>query len=102
MRTKSPYAIKRIGNNVVANKEWDESKTGIMRDILLHKFASSQQLQKVLRGTGNKPLLEATTDKFWGAGVPLHKIEFHMKSLPGGNVLGRLLEELRSNLPQSL
>ena len=75
MRTQSPYLIKRLGNNINASSEWEDCKEMVMRDILISKFKSSDKLQMVLSNTGQKRLIEASHDKFFGAGFPLDKIE---------------------------
>ena len=99
MRTSSPYDIKRLGNNIDATNAWLAVRDSVMRDILRSKFAVNKYVQRVLRETGDKVLFEATADRHFGAGIPLHKIEFNLQSLPGSNVLGKLLQEVRTSLP---
>ena len=60
-----------------------------MRDALMAKFATHDQLQLALLKTGNEELVEnAPSDYFWGCG----------QLGTGKNQLGRLLMEVRQTI----
>lgn len=88
-QSASPGQAKRLGRKVLLRADWEQVKVEIMRDLLRKKFAD-QQLADLLRATGNRELIEGNTwnDRFWGVcrGV-------------GKNWLGRLLMEVRAELP---
>lgn len=81
--------------------DWDDVRIPIMKWCLRVKLAQNwSNFGKLLRETGNKPIVEdSRKDDFWGAKSG-EDGELH-----GRNVLGRLLMELREKLsadPESL
>ena len=56
-----------------------------MKEILEAKFKQNEEIKKKLVETGNKKLLEGTSDKYWGSGVPIAKYKnVNPKIIPGG------------------
>jgi putative DNA methylase len=78
--------------------DWDVVRVKVMKWCLRVKLAQNwEKFGSLLLATGDKPIVEdSRKDDFWGA-KPLDNV------LVGGNVLGRLLMELREQLrgPQS-
>jgi len=74
--------------------DWDVVRIKIMRWCLRVKLAQNwDEFGKLLRATGDRAIVEESRkDDFWGAKT------VDDKTLVGGNVLGRLLMELREEL----
>lgn len=74
-------------HKVVEN--WNDLMIGIMEEIVRAKFAQHPYIQKKLRETGDRDIVEdSPTDSFWGRG-PYWK---------GFNWLGRIWMKLRSEM----
>lgn len=89
-----PGKAKRAGRKVTLRSDWQEVKVGVMRDLLRHKFRYPV-LKALLLNTGDRALVEGNDwhDQFWGDCIcPLHV------GKPGGNMLGKLLMEVRGEL----
>lgn len=80
---------KRFGRSIKLRDDWEEIKLGVMRDLLVQKFAPGSPLAVRLLETGNCTIVEGNTwgDTFWGV--------FHGV---GENNLGKLLMEIREGL----
>jgi ribA/ribD-fused uncharacterized protein len=71
---------------------WEDMKIEVMRSVLRLKFATDNHCRTVLLSTNKSKLIEdSPIDSFWGRG----------KDGKGRNHLGRLLEEIRSELQTS-
>lgn len=91
--TKSPFDASYMANHKIPVEEirsdWNEIKIKIMQTAIKNKFEQNEELLNKLLETHNIPLEEKTTvDKYWGTG----------DDNSGKNMLGKLLEELRTNL----
>jgi len=89
--TKSPMIAARLGRSrkVKIREDWEEVKVDVMRTAVRAKIQSHLELQELLLGTGEEPIIEAAArDYFWGAG----------KDGSGQNWLGKILMEVRSEL----
>lgn len=74
---------------------WDEIKYEKMVEILKLKF-KIPRLNYVLKKTGNKIMVEASHDLFWGSGYKSHeKYAFNPEKWKGKNMLGKALMEVR-------
>ena len=88
-RTAS-YA-KKLSQSIHRSPSWHKVKIDIMKDILKHKAVQCPQFASALKKTVGKTLLHnVESDDFWGCGFDLR----------GSNVLGVILNELRSKLLQ--
>lgn len=73
--------------------DWDEVKVKIMKDILYAKVLQHEYVYKKLMETGSRKLVEDSwRDDFWGHGPDKN----------GQNMLGKLWEEVRSELDNSI
>jgi ribA/ribD-fused uncharacterized protein len=83
---KSPASAKRLGQTIEKDQAWDESKEGVMLDILRIKF-SQDPLKRWLEATGDVLLEETNTwgDVFWG-----------VCNDQGENKLGKILMQIRT------
>lgn len=70
-------------------KDWEEVKDDIMRKAVLQKFKSHKDIFKILLSTGEKEIIEKTSnDYYWGCS----------KDGTGKNMLGKILMEVRELL----
>jgi ribA/ribD-fused uncharacterized protein len=96
MLCKSPGAAKRLGRAAKLPSDWDTRRIHVMKAALLKKFAA-EPMRSWLIATGHIPLVEGNYwhDNIWG-NCTCKRCE----SIPGLNMLGLLLMEVRSNLQQ--
>ena len=81
----------RLGRSrkVKLRRDWESVKDAVMRRAVLAKFEQHDDIRGVLLGTGDEPLVEATTgDHYWGIGT----------RGTGRNRLGQILAEVRTTL----
>ena len=98
MKETSPKKIKRIGDSIVENEAWWARKPTDLKAINLCKYQQHEDLKKRLLDTGNKPLWEATGDKYWGIGVFLLSQEAKTGWWRGENRFGKILVEIRREI----
>ncbi|HSI83919.1 MAG TPA: NADAR family protein [Candidatus Methylacidiphilales bacterium] len=87
----SPMKVAKMGRERTRplRPDWEVVKDDMMREALLAKFTQHAQLKELLLNTGDAVLVEHTkNDSYWGDGG----------DGSGRNMLGKLLEELRSKL----
>lgn len=92
MEASTPGEAKKIGREIEMIDNWDEIKTGVMRDALRMKFDQWPKYKKYLIQTEKYELIEGNWwhDNFWG-NCFCDKCE----NKPGTNMLGLLLMKLR-------
>ena len=100
-------AIIKEYQDVRMREDWDTARVDVMRTALRAKFAIPQ-LGDILKATGDRPLHEHTSrDLFWGDGgttgggksrPPGEAPVGRKRSGEGEDMLGKLLEEVRSAL----
>jgi ribA/ribD-fused uncharacterized protein len=102
MKTSSPKTVKSLGKKVVGFDvaQWDEKKEQVMATGLKAKFMQHPDLLKLLKETGTRRIAEADPrGKFWGIGTSAETSKAKdPERWPGKNVMGKLLEALRSEL----
>lgn len=92
----NPKKAKYYGNKVITSKEWENNKKSIMRCIVLGKFTQNELLREKLLDTGRLPLMECSTNTYWGTGWRLDSPEWKKSSVyHGSNNLGTILSEVR-------
>lgn len=100
---QDPVQAKHILNSLHNDhqEEWDSKREEVAKEGLRPKFLQNPRLQDYLRATGNLSLGEASTNTTWGVGMDLNNPEVlnGSKWLENGNLLGRLLMNLRKELP---
>lgn len=90
-----PRLAKKEGRRVKLRPNWDQLKDGIMLQLLRLKFAPGSVLAEKLLATGDAELIEGNTwhDNHFGNCVcPKHR------GIPGENVLGKSLMQIRQEL----
>jgi len=94
IRTAStPTQAKKLGRSrsVRLRPNWENVKDNIMREAVMAKFSTHDELKKLLLETGDEQLIEnAPMDSYWGCG----------KNGNGKNMLGKILMETRGILGQ--
>ena len=102
MLTPDPKKAKELGKQIknFNLKEWNRVCEIIMETAVTAKFQQNVDLCQFLKQTGDTKLVEANrNDNFWGAGLSLHSKDIWDSSKwKGRNLLGKLLEKLRSSL----
>lgn len=98
LHARSPLVAKRIAE-VIKCAAWNDKKNGVMKEVLIAKIASSNKFRDDLLNSGNKVIIEALPDPWWGCGLPYNiAVTTNPDYLPGKNNLGKLLMELRSEM----
>ena len=104
LKTASPKSAKALGKKVkpFVPEQWDEKKDSAMRTAVKAKFMQHPDLLAKLRETGNRPLAEADPrGKYWGIGTSADTSKAKDPARwPGKNMMGKILEELRSELKE--
>ena len=90
----TPGQAKRLGRHVQLRADWERIKVDVMRTGLMLKFTNAELAQKLI-DTGDEELIEGNWwhDNTWGS--------CHCDAcfnIPGRNLLGMLLMELRKDL----
>lgn len=91
-----PYTVKAMGRTPgVMREDWEEIRFGIMNELVRMKFFRHDDLRKKLLNTGDVKLIEGNTwdDNIWGDCVCPH-----CRDIPGQNLLGEILMQLRTDL----
>jgi ribA/ribD-fused uncharacterized protein len=93
----SPAEAKREGRRVRLRPDWEKVKIEVMKDLIRQKF-KDEKLRKLLIETGSRPIVEENYwhDNFWGSCICPR-----CQGVPGKNVLGRILEEVRDEIKES-
>ena len=74
MKAESPLKCKQLARNISTydHTEWSRIAKSKCEHGIVCKFVQNPSLMKLLISTGNGILAEASYDKVWGTGVPLH------------------------------
>lgn len=103
MNTDDPAIIKKLGRTTIKNfsKElWDRVCYTIVKRGVRAKFMQNYDILKILLGTKNNILAEASAgDKKWGIGIAIDdEARYTVTAWSGKNLLGRILMEIRDEL----
>ena len=107
LKSEDPRKIKRIGASIIATPEWLNNSDQIMYDLLKLKFGQNPDLAKRLLATENKVLVEATLNRYWGAGITLSMSDMQKRKgqilrYQGSNWLGQQLQDIRRELREKV
>jgi len=88
----TPAKAKQLGTEKDKEKrpDWDVQKESVMLTGLRAKFQQNTGLLEQLKSTDPRPLIEASTDAYWGEG----------RTGKGKNRMGKLLEQVRTELKE--
>ena len=86
----SPTKAKVMGNDAKhpLRGDWEQVKDRVMKAALVAKFQQNPPLLALLQSTGDRKLIEASSDPYWGAGT----------KGSGANKLGLTLMTVRQEL----
>ena len=80
-------------------RDWHSVKRDAMREILHAKADCCPLFKRTLLESNGKRLVESTQDVYWASGLsPRDTASTHPSYYPGSNHLGRILEQVRSEL----
>ena len=100
--TTEPHRIKSIGSQVKGYdlKIWRSRQQDVMKEALRLKFQQNPDLKAKLLATRKAILVEAAPkDLFWGGGISIHdEAKLADPVVPGKNILGKLLMQVREEL----
>ena len=98
-RAANPVTAMRLGKKLTSAPAWREEKVEVMRKLLWAKVIATSTMSPYLLDTGNRPLIEATPNMFWEAGLPMGEVaDCPLENLPGENQLGKLWMDIRETL----
>ena len=68
------FEAKRLGYRVTGfdRQQWKEYGYDLCIEGIRAKFQQNHNPMMLLKSTGNKIMVEATRDRLWGTGIPLH------------------------------
>ena len=90
----TPGKAKRLGRTVELRKDWEEIKATVMKFGLAQKFRIPELREKLL-ATDNEELIEGN---FWHDNTWGNCLCADCQDIPGRNMLGMLLMELRTKI----
>ena len=96
-----PSTIKKFGRMVQNYNDtiWNDRRYDIMKQGVKLKFLQDEELYNALLTTENKMIYEAApTDRIWGIGVSIKKINQISPNQYGQNLLGKVLMQVREEL----
>lgn len=99
----TPMMAKKQAKFLKYDKNWTKKeKSSLMSQLLEAKYAQVQEFKDALQQTGKNTIVETVPGEYtWGSGITEKAtLNTKKKSWPGENLMGRLLEDLRTSLPQ--
>ena len=99
----NPAVIKRISNVMKSSTEEQKQKDReIMEAVVFAKFDQNAELEDKLLQTGTKTMIECNPyDAFFSCGLRMNDPRLDQLDYPGKNILGTILEDVRSQLLDS-
>ena len=101
MYCKTARDVKNYAKNIQAEdlKGWHSQKFNIMEEILYAKANCCPQFKRALLDSGSKVLIEGTMNTCWGIGQSAYYTQTtHPDYLPGDNILGHMLMDIREDI----
>lgn len=92
LRTARPLQAKSLGDKFddTDSDDWMEERAQCMLNATVAKFTQNPELAKKLLNTGDQGLYEATTDRYFGAGIGLGSQLWITGRWTGENVAGKI------------
>ena len=101
MASSDPVYIKALGKEIAdfEQEQWEKEAPDVILAGLKAKFIQNEDLANTLLATGEKHIIEASTDPFWGVGLNLWSGDlFNPEKWTGKNTLGTALMSVRKTL----
>ena len=98
--SSSPRQAKSLSKRIPRPTNRDRDTT-LMRELLRIKAEQCSSFRSALSSSGEARLIHSThpSDTYWGSGLFPHQSIDSSKPLPGQNLFGALLEEIRPLVP---
>ena len=104
LKAETAIECKNLSRGITGynHDDWKQNAKQVCKPGLVAKFGSNPLILTLLHTTGQKVIAEACHDTLWGTGVPLrHKDCLKRESWHGIGILGEILMELRSEIPNT-
>ena len=98
MSLREARDIKDVAKNLPYTNEWNEMAPGLLAELNWAKFNQNPDLKQCLIATAPHKLVEATVDSKWGGACPYASEIYEQGQIPGQNIAGEQLTELRADL----
>ena len=101
LNCENPAQMKRLGRRIknFHDDEWKDVCRSVMKRALWEKFSQTNLAAKLLQTTGTEMVEASPSDCRWGVGLSANNPKIMDKKLwRGQNWLGKLLDEVRSDL----
>ena len=98
MRAETPLECKQLARNIATydHAEWSRIAKSKCKRGITCKFLQNPPLMNLLVSTGSGILAEASYDKLWGTGVPLHyENALNQNDWTSVGILGEILMKIR-------
>ena len=94
-KAKTPKEAKQLKKKGTKIKGWDKIKYDLMKELVMIKFSTHNDLKAELIATSNKKLIEGNIwhDNTWG-----NCLCNRCKDIEGKNMLGQILMDVREKL----
>ena len=101
MQMEDPRQMYQLGKRVknFDQRKWKAERYGIVKRCNRVKYSTHEGAKNDLLATGEKTIAEATSDLYWGIGMPITNTDVMDTDLwDGVNAMGSILEEIRREL----
>ena len=97
---KAPTAAeaKLVGSRIPFDEHWETVNGPHMEELQYAKYMQHPHLRKKLCSTVGKTLIEASKDRYWGAGVLINSPSLETKRFGGQNELGKRIGNARTRI----
>lgn len=86
LNCKSPILSRILSKNIIPDKDWDDKKYNIMKNIVEKKFEQNQNILDNLLCTGLRIIIKTSKyNDYWGIGI----------EGKGNNYMGKILMDIR-------
>ena len=98
LKASTAAEAKGIGGRIPFSEHWETVKGPHMEDLQYAKFTQHPELRKKLCSTVGKALIEASKDRYWGAGVLINSPALDSQRFGGRNELGNRIGNARTRI----
>lgn len=102
LRTSRPLQAKALGDKYEDSSDWNEIKAQCMLNGTMAKYTQNANLALKLIDTGENGLYEATTDRFFAAGIGLGSKTWSTGEWSGHNAAGKISMNVRNFLTEKV
>lgn len=99
---EAPDALsaKRLGDKVLPNEQWNETKRNVMEEIVENKCVQVPMFREKLRAAKrNTVFVETTFNDVWGSGLDKQGTSYtKIQKWPGANTLGTIIGKVANKI----